>query len=396
MSKLIEPFLMRLLKSEPFYSAISRKIPKHENEGIPTAQVSVKKGGSIQMEYNPKFFRAILEDYKDDNPVEKVIGVIKHEFLHIVFNHITDRFTHRSDEDRQKWMNTATDLAINSFLKGELPERGCIPGEGVFVEFPEKESAEFYFKLIRNLDQDTRDKLMDAYNNQCIDIHDWMKGLSDTQQDMAEQKIEEILDEAGQHARARGWGSVPQEVQDIVNAHLNRSSISWRKVLRRFIQRILSEDRFCTPRRKNRRYPDVHPGWQNDTRTEVAVSIDQSGSMADEELAAFAGELNHLAEYIDFTVIPFDTDFSEDEIYTWEKGQKVHEFERVRSGGTDIDPVVRWVNNQKQYNGHIIFSDMQASEPRKSAVPRFWIVPEDGHPSFEVPGEPQVTISVDE
>ena len=74
----------RLLIEEPFFAALSRKIEKKENYGIPTAGVRVNpESGHFEMAYNPDFFEKLSD-------VEKA-GVLKHEFYHLIFDHVTTR-----------------------------------------------------------------------------------------------------------------------------------------------------------------------------------------------------------------------------------------------------------------------------------------------------------------
>jgi len=108
------------------------------------------------------------------------------------------------------------------------------------------------------------------------------------------------------------------------------------------------------------------------TRTaKLAISIDNSGSVSDSLLEQFFGELNSLATLVEFTVIPFDTEVSETQIYKWEKGNK-RPATRVLRGGTDFNAPTKWVNGQK-FDGHIILTDMEAPKPIASRCPRLWV-----------------------
>ena len=68
----------RLLREEPFFAALSRKIEKKASQAIPTAGVRVNPNtGRYEMVYNPEFFEKLT-------PVERA-GVLKHEFYHLIF-----------------------------------------------------------------------------------------------------------------------------------------------------------------------------------------------------------------------------------------------------------------------------------------------------------------------
>ena len=52
--------IFRLLQSEPFFAALSRKIEKAESKAIPTAGVRVNPDtGYFEMLYNPEFFEGL-------------------------------------------------------------------------------------------------------------------------------------------------------------------------------------------------------------------------------------------------------------------------------------------------------------------------------------------------
>ena len=124
----------RLLMDEPFFAALSRKIEKRACTAIPTAGVRVDpETAQFEMIYNPDFFASL--------PEEHVRGVLKHEFYHLIFEHVTSRKP--EGVDHKTW-NICADLAINSHLVGELPEMACMPGVGPFADLPKGESAEWY------------------------------------------------------------------------------------------------------------------------------------------------------------------------------------------------------------------------------------------------------------
>ena len=97
-------YTFKLLQSEPFFASLSRRIQKRASTAIPTAGVRLNKDtAQFEMLYNPQFF----EDMAD----KERLGVLKHEFYHIIFEHVTGRLP---PEGMSKMWNVATDLAINS------------------------------------------------------------------------------------------------------------------------------------------------------------------------------------------------------------------------------------------------------------------------------------------
>ena len=133
----------KLLQSEPFFAGLSRRIHKVESTAIPTAGVMIdKETAQFVMLYNPDFFAGLTEEQR--------LGVLMHEFYHLIFEHVTGRLP---PEGMSKMWNVATDLAINSFLIGKLPEGGCIPTQEPFQDYPLEKSAEWYFSKLQNDEQ---------------------------------------------------------------------------------------------------------------------------------------------------------------------------------------------------------------------------------------------------
>ena len=73
----------RLLQAEPFFAALSRRIDKKASTAVPTAGVKVAENGHFEMVYNPEFFEGLSDTHR--------LGVLKHEFYHLVFEHVTGR-----------------------------------------------------------------------------------------------------------------------------------------------------------------------------------------------------------------------------------------------------------------------------------------------------------------
>ena len=115
----------------------------------------------------------------------------------------------------------------------------------------------------------------------------------------------------------------------------------------------------------------MHAGKKTNRQANVAISIDQSGSVSTDMLEAFFGELQKLSTIATFTVIPFDTEVDEGLVYEWKKGSK-HECKRVKYGGTCFNAPTEYVN-KNNFDGHIILTDMEAPKPMASRCQRLWM-----------------------
>ena len=380
----LELYIYKLLEDEPFFASLSRRINKSKTSAIPTAGVRVNPTtGRFEMVYNPDFFEGLTDTERR--------GVLKHEFYHLVFEHVTGRLP---PEGMTKMWNVATDLAINSHLLGELPEGGCFPQQKPFEDYPLEQSSEWYFNKLKNDeqfkpkddegegegegdgDQDGEGSGKGSGGGELPDSLDdhsgWGDGVDQATREIAEQRLKEdlkdIVDEM--NGGGRGWGSVPSNVRKQIQDFIT-PKVDWRKVLRYFIKTSQRANKKSTVRRLNRRFPYIHAGRKVTRRAKIAISIDQSGSVSDIMLALFFSELTSLSKYAEFTVIPFDTEVAEDEVFVWKKGKK-QTWERVKTGGTCFNAPTKWVN-EKDFDAHLILTDMEAPKPVSSKIQRAWV-----------------------
>jgi predicted metal-dependent peptidase len=376
--------LHRLLSDEPFFSAISRRVNKQASRGLPTAGVTVDKDTlQFKMLYNPDFFKDMEEN--------KIKGVLMHEFYHLIFKHVTSR---KPENVPHLVWNIAGDLAINSMIGADnLPEGCCIPGGKQFEDYPMGKTAEFYLEMMKD-DENFGDgnggfKDFDGESGSDFgnfDDHSGWDELTDDERQMVEERAKDIMEKAAKEANnsGRGWGSVSSGIKREIMERL-KTRVDWKKVLRAFIGAAQRADKSNTMRRINRRFPYIHAGRKVNRVANIAISIDQSGSVSDSELNAFFNELNKLSELATFTVIPFDTKVAEDKVYTWRKGEK-RKWERVMYGGTCFNAPTEDVN-KGNYDGHIVLTDLQAPKPKPSRCRRMWMASKSNvdHMPFKTP-----------
>jgi predicted metal-dependent peptidase len=386
----------RLLMKEPFFASLSRNVSKTASTAIATAGVRVNPDTArFEMIYNPGFFAGLSDVQR--------LGVLKHEFYHLIFEHVTSRRPDGSGEKFNEWAranpararmwNFATDLAINSHLHGELPAGCLMPGEGMFAEFPTGLSAEAYFALLQEKQDEGKDETEENGEGNCkgegepgndpgdgegsgggdgqFDSHEGWGDVDATSNEIAKERLKEVLKKATEDAaKGNGWGSVPGEVRKDIAARLT-THVDWKKVLRYFVKTSTRANKRSTVKRVNKRYRYIHPGKKVTRQARIAISIDQSGSVDDAMLETFFSELNKLAKLASFTVIPFDTRVDDSLVYEWKKGQN-HKTQRVMCGGTDFNPPTEYVNKHG-FDGHIVLTDLMAPKPKASKCQRMWM-----------------------
>ncbi len=399
----LDNHLVGMMLEEPFYARILRILTKIKTRQIPTAGV-IAKDGDLKMYWNDRFLAAL--------PGKQVRGVIKHECLHLIFEHTTTR----KYEPHKIW-NYATDLAINSHLMDELPDFGLFPGkpftalteeqkermgeaavkqyEAVSAKiesFPKGEMAEWYFARLME-DDEVRDAIenpapqpgQDGEEGEggvgmpgTMDDHGGWGDMSEEDREYVKAKVKQAAQDAAKECDSKGsWGNVPAELRRQIKAALV-NEIPWQKII----------DRFCGySRRANRTtsYSRLHstmgrlvPGAKRGYTSSVATYIDQSGSVSDKELALCFGELRNLAKNTEFTCYHFDTEIDESSKKVWKRSQ-TPEASRTRAGGTCFKaPTKHAVKNKRTFDGYIILTDGYAPDPGPSLIPRAWIITPDG------------------
>ncbi len=424
-----DALMVQFVFTEPFYAHISRKLHKMKSKKIPTAGVYINKG-RFHLLYNEKFVKS-LKWYQR-------FELLKHEIMHLIFGHCTSR---RLTDDRNMHCiaNIAQDLAINSLLEEErLPECVIMPGKlteideataksfkdagkedeleaiimfnALIASLPKEETAEWYFnrltespccKKIAEMDNERRKNPFrikigkpgegglsrEEYIEKVLggmDEHDGFgEGLSEEEKAILKEDVRDMLEDAIREAeRASNWGSIPGHLQQKLKQLASRQ-VNWKQLLKDFVGMAKSMHKTTTMKRINRRYPYIHAGVKTRRTARIAIAVDQSGSVHNEEIQLFFAELSSLAQYVSFEVIPFDSMVNEDEIFVWKRGSKL-EPSRVCCGGTDFDVPTKYVNERTHhYDAMIIFTDGACCKPVPCKRKRLWLLPPNREMAFE-------------
>ena len=395
----VDRALVKLLMNEPFFGAISMSIVKRADWTCDTAYVGATQNCDIILGYNPDFMRNLNTDEK--------IGVFIHEFYHLIFNHITER-SNRNPKFASLW-NVATDLSINSLIKRSmLPDFALVPGEhpkycedqdlsDLIASFRKEEAADWYMARLTEFAESKGNK--DGDGNYTIMIGDgtgesmdghgeWGK-LPEELQDVLRETTKEIIGKAVNNARCNSWGSVPSGMQGLIEKMLVRE-IDWKAVLRMFVGRVRSSERESTMKRFNKKNTVImenndglwaFPGAKRILHSKLLFAIDQSGSMADEDVQMGLAEGLSCSMEGEIDIINFDTEVDPDSFRTVKRG-KGFKWERTRCGGTDFDCVRRFVarpENKGKWQGIVVVTDGYAPTMGSSPGVKFlWLITPTG------------------
>ena len=390
--------LTALMWDEPFFSAMLRDVTKIETDSIPTAGV-LAKDGDIKMWWNRSFLAGLSS--------KQVKGLLKHEVYHLVFEHTTSR-----KKTPHIVHNYATDLAINSpamIPEDELPQGGLIPGKAIHIDpeayakldaeakarfdrisgkieaFPPNMSSEWYFGQLMDDDEMVEDltggdkggeggKPGDGVPGTMDDHGEWGEGMSDAEKELVKGKVKKAMRDAVKKCDSRGqWGSVSAEMRSELRKMCS-NEVDWKSVLRAFCGMSQRANRSRTMKRINRKYPYIHSGRKVGHSANVAVYVDQSGSVDDGSLALIYAELEQLSRKVTFTFIPFDSTVDTDNEIVWKKGKK-QRLNRFRCGGTNFHAVAEHAEaNKHRFDGYIVCTDGEAADPGPSRMRRAWVI----------------------
>ena len=394
----IDTALVQVLHSEPFSSEISMRTPKVQNWNVDTAYVASDKEANIHLGYNPDFMRSL--------PYAHKVGVIIHEILHIAFGHIAERAP--ANKRDAKIFNIAADLAINSIIgESRLPDFCLMPGRAPKTDdpqlaalikgFPKLESTDYYFNRLKQYaeskssgDDADYELQIGNENGETLDSHGGFGDVPDEVKDILKNNAKEMLEAGVKNAqRSAKWGTIPSEIAATLEAML-KNELDWKAILRMFLGRTRSMDRYSTVKRINKRMPYAFPGVKRTTVANVLCAIDQSGSVGDDDVQRFLAEAFAASKEGQLDVINFDMEMDEKSLQSVKNGQNF-KWQRTRCGGTDFDAVRRYVNDPKRrgkYSAVLIMTDGYA--PKMGAVVGtkvMWIITETGDMSAARPGD---------
>jgi predicted metal-dependent peptidase len=381
--------LVDFLWNEPFYSRILRSLNKVESTHVPTAGVSAVNG-ELTLWWNRRFMAGLSK--------KQVRGLLKHECLHLVFGHTTER-----RKDPHIIWNYGTDLAINSTIpESELPEGGLIPGNPLIITEEQKlqmspEHLENFMGLSDLISKMPRNKTSEYYFNRLIsdpkskeffdqmeasgeaisvgfDDHDGWDDIPDEDKEMIQGKIKEIVKDAANEANNRNWGSISSALRQEINRLISKE-IKWESLLKRFCGFSRKNERINSIRRLNKKYPGVHSGFKKNYKPSIAVYIDESGSVSNNEIERFYAELDNLSRQTDFHVYKFDTRVDESSSFHWKKNSRPVR-QRNLMGGTCFNSVTKHaIKNKKTFDGYIVLTDGGAPKPDNSiGIKRCWVL----------------------
>lgn len=370
-----------LILQEPFYGHFASSLLKKESEEVEQLAVSSTDQFLIQLSINPTYWKRLDRNQQ--------LGALKHEVLHIVFQHL---IRVRDFEDKRLF-HIAADLVVNQYLSPrQLPKDAILFSQFQILELASFQDVSYYysrlFEFRRQIALNKRapvhsthlfiDKLLaekpaplkrhQLWEKQHLRMPSWDLKILERS---LEAQIRNILERVG----IKEIGKLPGGLQITIQKLLQKKEqIDWRRVLRIFTSATGKTSLKNTIRRPSKRYGTT-PGIKIKQEQKLLVGVDTSGSISDRDIALFFREIHWLwTRGIELRIVECDATIQNNYLY---KG-KIPTFASGK-GGTDYTPVLKWANEVYLPDGIIYFTDGYAKPPEvQSRKPILWVISSGG------------------
>jgi predicted metal-dependent peptidase len=298
-------------------------------------------------------------DYMAKQASNKRKGVILHENLHKAFRHTTV-WRHLFKEN-PNMANMACDYVINLMI---------MDGDNSFVSLPDgalldhkykgldagtvyrmiKEEAKGGTVHVKTVgDQEGKDVPVIEIGNG-LDEHDWesAEGMSKEEKEALAKDVDQALRQ-GAILAGKMSANVPREISDVLEA-----KVDWREAMREFVTSFCADKDESTWRRPSRRWigQDVYmPSMIGESVGRIVIGIDMSGSIGDEEVGQFLGEVKKICDTVKpegIDLLYWDTRVCQHEKYEQDQLDNLISSTKPRGGGgTDPQCIVDYMGKKK-------------------------------------------------
>lgn len=358
--------------NENFYGYFLFQMNREIRFDISSATSVNFKGAKYVMYFNPIIFLELN--------MKQMETTIKHEILHVISQHLI-----RAKELKGKYstlaLNISMDMVVNQYLD-------YLPPYSITLEYinnkydmklePYKTFEYYLEKVQTELDlQEENDEgeEVDSNENVIVDFdpertHDMWEESDEVDEKTLNEFTEKFADSAQK-------GKNPNYIDAMIKSLKNRNGeLPWNLFLKKLMGTIEANKK-KTVTRRNRRQPsrlDLR-GELRGHKAEIAVAIDISGSISDEEFKQAIKEVLAIVKSHNQEITIIECDKEIRRAYKVKSPRDVQE--RIATGGgTKFSPVFEYANNKK-INLLIYFTDGKGEE-KLEVIPRgyktLWVI----------------------
>ncbi|AJA48328.1 hypothetical protein CPAST_c22580 [Clostridium pasteurianum DSM 525 = ATCC 6013] len=353
-----------------FLFQMSRKIRFDINS--PTA-VNFK-GAKYIIYFNPIIFLNLN--------IKQMETTIKHEILHILSMHLI-----RAKEFKRDYstlvVNMAMDIVVNTYLDNLPPYATTL--DWVNVKYSLKllpyKPFEYYAEKLRAVidlveegkdvpkDNDNKDKKIETeYSPE--NTHDIWEDSSEIDEKTLKEFTEKFINSSQK-------GTIPDYLDSVILSFKNsKGELPWNLYLKRLMGTVISNKK-KTITRRSRRQPyrlDLR-GQLRSYKAKIAVAIDISGSISDEEFNQAIKEIISIVKNYNHEITVIECDSEIRRVYKIKSVKDIRNRMNIR-GATRFNPVFEYANNN-DINLLVYFTDGKG-EDKLQEVPRgyktLWVI----------------------
>ena len=342
---------------ENFYGYFLFQMGREIRFDITSATSINFKEAKYVMYFNPIIFLELN--------MEQMQSTIKHEILHVLSQHLI-RLKDFKDKYSTLALNLAMDVVVNQCLD-------CLCPYSITLEYINNKynlnlekfkTFEYYLEKIQTeldlQEENDEGEIVDNNENVAVDFdaektHDiWEECI-----EIDEKTLRDFTEKFADNAKK---GSVPTYIENMIKSLKNsKGELPWNLYLKKLMGTIEANKK-KTITRRNRRQPnrlDLR-GELRGHKAEIAVAIDISGSISDEEFKQAIKEVLTIEKSHNQEITIIECDKEIKRTYKVKSPKDIKE--RVASGGgTKFLPVFEYANNKK-INLLIYFTDGKGEE----------------------------------
>ena len=342
---------------ENFYGYFLFQMGREIRFDITSATSINFKDAKYVMYFNPIIFLELN--------MEQMQSTIKHEILHVLSQHLI-RLKDFKDKYSTLALNLAMDVVVNQCLD-------CLCPYSITLEYINNKynlnlekfkTFEYYLEKIQTeldlQEENDEGEIVDNNENVAVDFdaektHDiWEECI-----EIDEKTLRGFTEKFADNAKK---GSVPTYIENMIKSLKNsKGELPWNLYLKKLMGTIEANKK-KTITRRNRRQPnrlDLR-GELRGHKAEIAVAIDISGSISDEEFKQAIKEVLTIVKSHNQEITIIECDKEIKRTYKVKSPKDIKE--RIASGGgTKFLPVFEYANNKK-INLLIYFTDGKGEE----------------------------------
>ena len=361
-SKELTEALSSLMAKHAFFATLLYRLMPHGVEEVMDDSIPTAGTNGEWLRVNPKWFNKLTLDERR--------FVLAHEVMHVVFDH-PNRGKLYDDRgfgpDLKPWShkryNIAADYVINDLLAkanvGKMPHGG--------MHRPDVTDEDLVDEVYCDVPEDEND-------DDNWDTHHTGEGGTPRSEDEIKSAV------AAAASVAKMQGDLPGDLERWVKGIIE-PQISWQEKLRNFIIAATGHDANTWNRPNRRRLamaPHIYmPGSTGFNCGPVAVVIDTSGSISDEELKAFRSEVAGImsdARPEALHVLWTDTKVAGHDELGPDDAEEIESLKPRGGGGTDMTAAFRYLEqNDIRVDNAIVLTDGYTPFGEPQPYPTIWV-----------------------